>query len=42
MTTATNESCIEWWDENCYLMENDTFDSGKCKFINKNFSDVEN
>ena len=21
MTTATNEACIGWWDENCYLIE---------------------
>ena len=42
MTTATNESCIRWWDENCYLMESDTFDSGKCEFIKRNFSGVEN
>ena len=20
MTSATNEACIGWWDENCYLM----------------------
>ena len=21
MNTATNEACIGWWDENCYLMK---------------------
>ena len=43
MTTATNEACIGWIDENCYFMGKEWhFDSGRCKFIKEDFSGGEN
>ena len=40
MATATNEGCIGWLLENCYLREtNETFDSERFKSIKGDFSD---
>ena len=39
MTTATNELCVGWLHENCYLVgRNDNFDSGRFKSIKGDFS----
>ena len=43
MTAATNEDCIGWLLENCYLMgRNETFDSERFKSIKGDFSDEAN
>ena len=43
MTTATNKTCLVWLDENYYLMGmNDTFNSGRYKFIKEDFPGGEN
>ena len=39
MTPSTNEACMGWFYENCYLMGwNDAFDTGGSKFIKGHFS----
>ena len=38
MNSATNEASIWRLDESCYFMErDDTFDRGRCKFIEGDF-----
>ena len=40
MVTATNEGCIGWLLENCYLRgTNETFDRERFKSIKGDFSD---
>ena len=39
MTPSTNEACIGWFYENCYLMGwNETFDREGSKFNKEDFS----
>ena len=43
MVTATNEAFIRWLNEiTIWSVGNDTFDSGECKFTDRDFSDEGN